>query len=371
MAGFYSICALQVRRHRLDSAAVLASEFDYALPPEQIAQAPLARRDDARLLVLDRATGARQHRQIRELPSLLPDGTLLVVNDTRVIPARLFARKPTGGRVELLLVEPLPGARPGTERWRCIGGASKPIRLGPLTLEGVDPPPVEVLAVDGEYVDVAFTVEPPGLIAHLPRLGELPLPPYIRRPAPDPADAERYQTVFAAHPGAVAAPTAGLHFTPELLASLDAHGIERATVTLHVGPGTFAPLRSDDVTHHVLHAERYVVPDATAQAIARARKERRPVFAVGTTVVRTLETAGESGEVRPGAGSTRLFIKPGHVFRAVDGMLTNFHLPRSTLLMLVAALAGKSQILAAYADAVAAGYRFFSYGDAMLITGAP
>jgi S-adenosylmethionine:tRNA ribosyltransferase-isomerase len=339
-----------------------ASDFDYALPPEQIAQAPLARRDRARLLVLDRAAG-NAHRSVQDLPELLPAGALIVVNDTRVIRARLHGKKPTGGRVELLLVDPLPSPPDdGRERWRCIGGASKPIRPGPLALDGERAPGCEVLAVDGEYVEVAFTSSE-GLLSAIERIGEVPLPPYIRRPDTRPEDAERYQTIFARTPGAVAAPTAGLHFTPELLAALEARGIRRATITLHVGPGTFAPLRSDDVTDHVLHAERYELPAATAQAIAATKAAGRPVVAVGTTVVRTLEATG--GEA--GAGSTRLFLKPGHQFRVVDQLVTNFHLPKSTLLMLVAAFAGRERVLAAYAEAVAAGYRFYSYGDAMLI----
>ena len=341
-----------------------ASEFDFELPSDRIAQAPLERRDDARLYVLDRA-GADSHRSIRDLPSLLPPGALLVVNDTRVIRARLHLRKPTGGRVELLLVERLEVD--GTmEIWRCLGGASKPIRPGPL--EFANGNRVEVLHVNGEYVDVAFHGVATQMDEWMEAFGEVPLPPYIRRDAPRVEDVERYQTVFARHPGAVAAPTAGLHFTPELLAALEAAGIRRAAITLHVGPGTFAPLRSDDVDGHELHAERFAVSDAAARAIGEARAEGRAVIAVGTTVVRTLETAAaEDGTVRAGAGETKLFVKPGHRFRAVDGLLTNFHLPRSTLLMLVSAFGGKSRVLTAYAEAVRAGYRFYSYGDAMLI----
>ncbi len=351
---------------------LLASDFDYRLPPEQIAQRPLDERDRARLLVLA-GRAAPRHQVIRELPELLPPGALLVVNDTRVLRARLHGKKPTGGRVELLLVEPLPAVDgDAREHWRCIGGASKPIRPGAIELEGDRPPRAEVLAVHGEYVDVAFTTAG-GLEAALERVGEVPLPPYIRRERPVADDAVRYQTVFARAPGAVAAPTAGLHFTPALLGALEARGVRRASVTLHVGPGTFAPLRTDDVSDHVLHAERYQIPPATAQAIAETRAAGHPIVAVGTTVVRTLETAAalqEDGTVRAGAGATQLFIKPGHTFRAVDQLLTNFHLPKSTLLMLVAAFAGpdgRARVLAAYAEAVAAGYRFYSYGDAMLL----
>jgi S-adenosylmethionine:tRNA ribosyltransferase-isomerase len=346
---------------------VLVSDFDYALPSQLIAQAPLARRDDARLYLLDR-TGADGHAAVRDLPSLLPDGALLVVNDTRVIPARLRGRKPTGGRFELLLVEPL-ASDDGLSHWRCLGGASKPIRPGPLALDGNGAPACAVIETNGEWVDVVLDVAPAELPRILERIGEVPLPPYIRREgAPPVDDRDRYQTVFARAPGAVAAPTAGLHFTPELLAALEARGIRRVAVTLHVGPGTFAPLRTDDVDQVRLHAERYEISDETARAVAAARAEGRPVVAVGTTVVRTLETAAtDDGTVRARSGSTQLFVRPGHRFRAVDAMLTNFHLPKSTLLMLVAAFAGRDRVLAAYRAAVDAGYRFYSYGDAMLI----
>jgi S-adenosylmethionine:tRNA ribosyltransferase-isomerase len=353
---------------------VRVSDFDYALPPERIAQAPLPRRDDARLYFLPRsAREGTPHRAIRELPDLLPEGALLVVNDTRVIPARLKATKPTGGRAELLLVEPL-ASDDGLSHWRCLGGASKPIRPGPLHLKGEGAPACAVVATDGEYVDVVLDLAPEALPRVLERIGEVPLPPYIRREEPSGTDdRQRYQTIFAERPGAVAAPTAGLHFTPKLLQALSARGCERATVTLHVGPGTFAPLRSDELDGVELHPERYQIPTETADAIARARAERRPVVAVGTTVVRTLETAAnDDGTVRAGEGSTRLFIKPGHRFRAVDALVTNFHLPRSTLLMLVAAFVGatdgRARVLAAYEDAVREGYRFYSYGDAMLIS---
>jgi S-adenosylmethionine:tRNA ribosyltransferase-isomerase len=347
---------------------VLASDFDFSLPLDRIAQAPPARRDEARLYVLDRRGSAAAHHHVRDLPSLLPPGTLVVVNDTRVIPARLHATKPTGGKVELLLCEPLS---PGV--WRCLGRASKPIRPGAVTLDGAGAPAAEVLAVDGEYVDVRFFGD---LESHLSRHGEVPLPPYIKRAAPHPADHERYQTVYARVPGAVAAPTAGLHFTPELLAALEARGIRRAAVTLHVGPGTFAPLRADALDGQTLHPERYEVPAATAHAIAETRAHGGRVLAVGTTVVRALEAAvGQDGPeatvVRAGQGQTSIFLRPGHRFRAVDMMLTNFHLPRSSLVILVAAFVGakdgKDRVLAAYGDAIGRGYRFYSYGDAMLI----
>lgn len=338
-----------------------AADFDFELPADRIAQAPLDRRDDARLYVLARAGGAADHRHVRELPALLPPGALVVVNDTRVIKARLSAKKPTGGAAELLLVEPLDDAG----RWRCLGGASKPLRPGPVTLAGGGAPSAEILAVDGKYVEVRFGGD---ILDYAERHGAVPLPPYIKRAAPDAADGDRYQTLFARAPGAVAAPTAGLHFTPELVAALDAHGIRRATVTLHVGPGTFAPLGDGELEAETLHAERYAISDATAQAIAETRARKKPVVAVGTTVVRTLEAAAAAdGIVRAGQGSTSIFIRPGHRFRAVDIMLTNFHLPRSSLIILVAAFAGRDRVLGAYADAVARGYRFYSYGDAMLL----
>jgi S-adenosylmethionine:tRNA ribosyltransferase-isomerase len=340
-----------------------ASDFDFQLPPEQIAQTPLDRRDQSRLYLLDRAAG-NEARTIRELPMLLPAGALVVVNDTRVIPARLHGRKSTGGRVELLLCEPLAGVP--APAWRCLGGASKPIRLGPLVLDGgLD---AEVLAVHGEYVDVRFGIGADAFDGWLAAHGEVPLPPYIRRDLPDAHDRERYQTVFARAPGAVAAPTAGLHFTPELLAALAARGIERAALTLHVGPGTFAPLRADELDGQRLHAERYEIPPATGAAVNAARAAGRPVVAVGTTVVRTLEAAARpDGTVAGGAGITDIFLQPGHRFGIVDMMLTNFHLPKSSLVVLVAAFAGTERVLAAYQDAIARGFRFYSYGDAMLI----
>jgi len=356
---------------------VLLRDFDFVLPVERIAQSPAPERDRARLYVLPRDAGEARHATVADLPSLLPPGTLLVLNDTRVIPARLRARKPTGGRVELLLVAPVAAAREGDrwrETWTCLGGASKPLRAGAaLLLDGARAPSAMVLAVRGAEVEVAFAGdEPGGLLAYATRLGEVPLPPYIKREAPDEHDRERYQTVYARVPGAVAAPTAGLHFTPALLERLGRAGVRTATVTLHVGLGTFAPppLPEDRPVEELreLHPERFEVPEATARAVAAARAEGRRVIAVGTTTVRALESAADdAGAVRAGAGETRLFIRPGRPFRAVDGMLTNFHLPRSTLLMLVCALAGRERILAAYADAVARGYRFYSYGDAMLI----
>ena len=361
---------------------MLVRDFDYHLPPERIAQQPAAERDRARLYVLPLHGSESGHAVVADLPErlaeLVPEGALLVVNDTRVIPARLRGRKPSGGQVELLLVSPRTSRVDGdrwTEEWLCLGGASKPIRPGTeIVLTGERPASARVVQVAAQQVVVAFCGEQPGgLIAVAERLGEVPLPPYIRRPdGPRPDDAARYQTVYARAPGSAAAPTAGLHLTPALLDALSARGIARASVTLHVGLGTFAPLALPDdapigaITE--LHAERYQIPAATALAVAEARAAGRRVIAVGTTTVRALESAAdELGALRVGAGETRIFIGPGHRFRVVGGLLTNFHLPRSTLLMLVSAMAGRERLLAAYRDAVAREYRFFSYGDAMLI----
>ncbi len=337
------------------------ADLDYELPEAQIAQRPAARRQDARLMVLHRQTGAASHRTIPDLPSLLPAGAVLVLNDTRVWKARPRRTKPTGGAVELLLVR-----RETDGTFRAIGRASKGLRpgvridVGPdlvASLEGKDEG-LFVVRLDAASGDVERAIE-----AH----GEVPLPPYVRR-RPDAADAERYQTVFARVPGAVAAPTAGLHLTRELLAEIEARGIAVRHVTLHVGLGTFAPVTVDDLDQHPMHSERYVVPPETARAVDDARTEGRPVIAVGTTVVRTLECAcNAAGRLVPGPGETRLLLQPGARFRVVDALVTNFHVPRSTLLALVMAFAGRENVLAAYAEAIRAGYRFFSYGDAMLI----
>ena len=357
----------------------LLSDYDFVLPEAQIAQAPLATRDASRLLVVSRSSGAWDHRRFAELPSLLREGDLLVVNDARVIPARLLGTKVgTGGRVELLVVRPAAstltsqalGSAPEALEWICLGQASKGLKPGARVsfLEGLEAEVREALG-GGEY-RVRFSAAPGTSLAEaLDKAGRLPLPPYITR-APEAADAERYQTVYARASGAVAAPTAGLHFTPETFAALEARGIQRVEVTLDVGPGTFLPVREEQLERHVMHPERYWVPETTARAVNAARAEGRRVVAVGTTVVRTLESATEpeSGRLRAGPGETTLFIRPGFVLRQVDVLLTNFHLPRSTLVVLVSALLGRERTLAAYREAVAAGYRFFSYGDAMLIT---
>ena len=330
------------------------SDFDYHLPPEAIAQHP-GERGESRLLVLGRTTAERR---FAELPDLLDPGDLLVVNDTRVIPARLRARRPTGGRVEILLVE-----RQESASWWCLLRPGRRLPPGaPLAVEGGPSARVEERS-DGRF---RLTFEQP-IEPLLKEIGETPLPPYIDRPV-EPRDRERYQTVYAARPGAVAAPTAGLHFTPALLAALERRGIRQASLTLHVGPGTFRPVKAENPEEHVMDAERFEIPEATAEAVAATRRDGRRVVAVGTTVVRSLETAATSdGLVAAGAGRTGLYIRPGYGFRVVDRLITNFHLPRSTLLMLVCAFAGRNRVLDAYRQAVGSGFRFYSYGDAMLV----
>ena len=342
------------------------SDLDFELPEELIAQVPVDPRDASRLLVLPPGGGEARHLRFGDLPELLAPGDLLVLNDSRVIPARLVGRKESGGRVEVLLVEPWSGPAPGgTARWRAMAQASKPIRIGArFDFDGLG---AEVEAVAGEgFYALRFDREGRALDRELERVGRVPLPPYIRR-EPGDADRDRYQTVVAREPGSIAAPTAGLHFTPELLGRLDARGVLRATVTLHVGPGTFLPVRTQRLEAHRMHAERYEVPEGTAAAFEAARARGARVVAVGTTAVRSLESSFAGGGLQPGTGRTDIFIRPGHVFRAVDGLVTNFHLPRSTLLALVCAFGGTPRVLAAYRSAVAARYRFFSYGDAMAI----
>ncbi len=348
--------------------------FDYELPPGRIAQEAVEPRDAARLLVLERATGACRHHRVADLPALLAPGDLLVVNDTRVAPARLFARRATGGRVELLLLESA-GVDRGAERWRALVGASRAPRRGePLTLPGGYT--AELLGDPGAgdaAGEALVRIEGPGTVAALAAAhGRLPLPPYIRRAPEDPRlarDRERYQTVFAAEDGALAAPTAGLHFTPGLLARLEEAGIAHTTLTLHVGEGTFRPVRVSRTEEIALHRERFTLPSPACDAIAAARARGGRVVAVGTTVVRTLESRAARGDgaPEPGVGETALFVAPGYRFRFVDALVTNFHLPRSTLLMLVAAFAGRERVLDAYREAIATGYRFYSYGDAMLV----
>ncbi len=338
-------------------------DYRYDLPPEQIAQRPADRRDGSRLLWL-RGDDFRD-RQFADLVEILPEGALLVANDTRVIKARLRARKPTGGAIELLFLEPVAGAGGGGvgQVWRCLARG----KLEPGLRLQVAPELPPLVVVGERRRDATLTVSYPGDVAELlAACGEVPLPPYIGRPeGTTAADLDRYQTVYARAPGAVAAPTAGLHFTPELLAALERRGCELRFLTLHVGWGTFAPMREELLDRHVMHAEHYDIPEATAAAI----ESGRPVVAVGTTVIRALESAAVAPHrVRAGAAVTDLFIRPGFEFRAVDHLITNFHLPESTLLMMVCAFAGMARVLAAYRHAVAAGYRFYSYGDAMFLS---
>jgi S-adenosylmethionine:tRNA ribosyltransferase-isomerase len=339
------------------------SDFDFELPEPLIAQAPVTPRDASRLLVLP-AHGPVAHRTFADLPSLLRAGDLLVFNDTRVIPARLVGHKAgTGGRAELLLLEPLV-----TElgpRWRAMGQASRALRPGERLQFGELEAEVEAALGDGFY-EVRLDREGAELEAALARVGRIPLPPYIRREA-SAEDLDRYQTIFARSPGSAAAPTAGLHFTPEVLAALEARGVERAAVTLHVGPGTFLPFRGESLDAHRMHEERYEVPEATARAFEACRVRGGRIVAVGTTTVRTLESACSGGRLTVGAGRTSLFIQPGFRFRTADLLVTNFHLPRTTLMVLVCAFGGRERVLLAYREAVRERYRFFSYGDALLI----
>jgi S-adenosylmethionine:tRNA ribosyltransferase-isomerase len=335
------------------------SDFDFELPPELIAQAPLPERSASRLLLLDVATQARQDRMFRELPQFLRPGDLLVFNDTRVLPARLYGRKATGGAVEIL-IERVTGAHEATVQL----GVSKKPKDGSL-IELADGSCATVLGRDESFFRLRFE-SPDPLERLLLRLGEMPLPPYIERHA-DTSDLERYQTVYAREPGAVAAPTAGLHFDEALLATLRERGVDFGYVTLHVGAGTFQPVRVNDIKDHQMHREWLNVGAGLVEQIHHTRAAGGRVIAVGTTAVRALESATVNGTLRPFAGETQIFIFPGYRFSSIDGLITNFHLPQSTLLMLVSALAGREFILDAYRHAVEQRYRFFSYGDAMLI----
>lgn len=358
-----------------DQPGLKVSDFDYHLPEELIAQQPPAERGQSRMLVMDRATGALRDASFADLPDLLLPGDLLVLNDSRVIPARLYARrtlrrekeKPTG-RIEVLLTEP-----EGDNEWRALVRPGRKVAIGerlvfPNAAGAIE---LEAEVIErGEFGARLLRFEPvEDFYASLDRIGHIPLPPYIHRDDAA-ADRERYQTVFSRERGSVAAPTAGLHFTPQTLETLTAAGVEIARVTLHVGLGTFAPLRVENVADIHLHRERYTLDATAADALNRSKAERRRIIAVGTTVVRTLEhcalQAG-GGSLAPHGGSTEIFISPGFHFRLVSGLVTNFHLPQSSLLMLVSAFAGREAVLAAYRHAVAARYRFFSYGDCMFI----
>jgi S-adenosylmethionine:tRNA ribosyltransferase-isomerase len=347
-------------------------DYDYDLPERLIAQNPTAERDDSRLLHLNRSEGAISHRFFGDIVELLRPSDLLVINDTKVIPGRLYGRKSSGGKVELLILD--YGERNHHEKsdeesvYQCLIKASKQARAGtkiyfPEGLEG------EVQAFSDGIYSVEFSA-PESIGALLDRIGRMPLPPYIKREEaqPDETDRTRYQTVYAREKGAIAAPTAGLHFTHDIFSALRSKGVTIATVTLHVGYGTFVPVRVEDIRDHQIHEEWFDISNETAKQVNQARSEGRRVVAVGTTSVRTLEYAtGSDGSLVPGCGRCDLFIYPGYQFKQVDAMITNFHLPRSTLLMLVSAFVRRETMLNVYAKAVEEGYRFFSYGDAMLI----
>ncbi len=398
---------------------LITSDFDFELPEHLIAQFPAKERDESRLFLI--GEDDRSHHRFTELPDLLETfigkGALLVFNNTQVIKARLYGWKASpatafssvspsrGGKVELLLCDQVSQYQDPDgvwkEIWQCLARTSKPLREGTeVLLQGEMPPKAYIHRSEGngKYQIVFQGEEEGGLLASISRFGHLPLPPYIKRTKPLShtnrnssqnshsaqnhtndkrdedlpalsADEDRYQTVYAKKPGAVAAPTAGLHFTPKLLAKLAERGFPSAFVTLHVGPGTFAPIKTEHISEHLMHEERYEIPEETVEAIAKAKGQGRKVLAVGTTVVRTLEAATLPGEQIPqkGPGRTRIFIYPPYSFRCTDALLTNFHLPKSTLLMLVSAFAGRQRILSAYQEAIAHQYRFFSYGDAMLL----
>lgn len=324
--------------------SLLTRDYDFHLPEEQIARYPLPNRADSRMLVLHRAERRIEHRSFRDFPAFLREGDLVVLNDTRVIPARVFS---DDGKIELLFLEAA-----GENTWKCMVKPGRRMRMGRMvTVGGVEGCVTGILETGERLVTFAGPVD-------LEKVGKLPLPPYFEREC-EPGDEERYQTVYAAAPGAVAAPTAGLHFTPEILAQTP-----HAFVTLHVGAGTFKPVKEEEITQHVMHRERYLVSDETAAAVAAAQR----VIAVGTTSLRVLESrARDEGRVTPGEGSTDIFIYPGYKFRGVGALLTNFHLPKSTLLMLVSAFAGREFVMEAYAEAIREGYRFYSYGDCMLV----
>ncbi len=343
------------------------SDFDYDLPPDRIAQEPLPERDDSRLLVLDRSTGALRHLRFKDLPDLLDPGDLLVTNRSRVFPARLLGRKASGGSVEILLIRSL-----GTPSlWEALVHPGRRLRVGTTVAIGEAPRLAARIESESLGADRRRRVRlqsPDADVGEAIRdHGHVPLPPYVQRPD-RPEDRERYQTVYAREEGSVAAPTAGLHFTPGLLERVAARGVERAEIVLHVGPGTFRPVRATQVENHRVDAEPFSIPAETAGAIARARARRSRVVAVGTTTVRTLESAATAaGLVRASSGMTDCVIVPGFRFRMTDALVTNFHLPRSSLLLLVSAFCGRERLLGAYGEAVRLGYRFYSYGDAMLL----
>lgn len=343
-------------------------DFHYDLPAELIAQHPLPERSDSRLLCLDGNNGAIEHRGFSDLLEKTLPNDLLIFNNTRVIPARLWGQKATGGKLEIL-VERITGENTALAHVRCSKSPKPGSRILLSAKEGEAPGPHSLLVTGRE--DALFCLASdggPSMIEILGAIGHMPLPPYIAR-EDEVADQERYQTVFAQREGAVAAPTAGLHFTREMLSELADKGVHQAQVTLHVGAGTFQPVRADDIADHKMHSEYLEVDESVCSAVKAARENGGRVIAVGTTAVRSLETVSrQSGELQPYAGDTDIFIYPGYRFRVVDAMITNFHLPESTLLMLVSAFAGQAHIMTAYPQAIAEGYRFFSYGDAMFLT---
>lgn len=345
------------------------SAYEFDLPAELIAQEPLEERDQAKLMVIERAKRTRRHALVRDLPSFLDPGDVLVLNDTRVVPARVVTSTDHGGRIEILFVRPIETGLSDYPVWSCLGRPSRAFRPG-QTLMLPGGAAVTVLSRQGPGRYVVQWRDRIDVLAFLERYGQVPLPPYIRRPeGPSPRDAERYQTVFASVPGSVAAPTAGLHLTNRLLTEIEARGVHVARVTLHVGPGTFQPVRNEDVREHRMEPEWCSIPKATAEAVRAARARGNRVIAVGTTTTRALESAATEDDqiVLEGERWADRYITPGYRFRVVDRLLTNFHLPGSTLLLLVAALVGREFLLESYAEAVAMRYRFYSYGDAMLI----
>lgn len=346
-----------VREHDLPTSA-----FDYQLPAELIAQYPAAQRDESRLMVLDRAAGTIEHRRFHDIVHYIPAGDALVLNETRVFPARLLGKRAGGGEAEVLLLRPLADAH----TWEALVRPGARLRAGKRVLIA-DDFTIDILDVTAEGNRIVRLHTAGDVHSALERHGLIPLPPYMERPA-EASDRERYQTVYAKQEGSVAAPTAGLHFTAPLLERLHATGVHVVKVVLHVGVGTFRPVEVEDPGQHVMHAEWYEIGDAAAADVNATHARGNQVWAVGTTVTRTLESAAKAdGHVQPGDGSTALFIRPGYRFKVVDHLLTNFHLPRSTLLMLVSAFGGHELVMRAYREAVAERYRFFSYGDAMLI----
>jgi len=340
---------------------MLVSDFDFELPESLIAKAPLPHRDGAKLLCLENESLTDS--QINRLPELVQAGDIWVINDTKVIPARLVGQKPSGGKVEILLLEPLNE----DHVWSAWGKANKPLQVGTV-VEISETFFAEVLKRDGKNIEVRLRSTNPNqdVGQAIEANGHMPLPPYINRPDSE-EDKKRYQTVFAEHNGAVAAPTAGLHFTPELMQAMEEAGATFVHVTLHVGPGTFQPVQVESLADHRMHEEAYIISEDSAQDINQAKQAGKRIVAVGTTSLRTLEAAGQSGELQAGTGRTDIFISPGYQFKMTDALLTNFHLPKSTLLMLVSALAGKENVMAAYQHAIQHAYRFYSYGDAMFV----